>query len=328
MSAIRTEAGADIARRSGLRAQSAPTSRAPAASKGRLILVALAFLAVAAGALGCTAKGTRFSGRRALAHVRRQMDMGPRFVGSVGHGQAADYIVAQLQASGWQVSEDAFAYGGQNLRTIIGKKGHGPVALLGAHYDTRALANRDPEDRTQPVPGANDGGSGTAVLLELARVLTAPATEQYEIWLVFFDGEDHGEIENWPYSVGAYHLVNELARTGAIQPSFVVVADMIGDDDQKLYYEWSSTLALQERVFRVARELGYGAHFIPENRHHIIDDHTAFLQWGIPSALLIDFDYPYWHTTQDTLDKISADSLQRVGAVLETLLNGEPFVAR
>jgi Zn-dependent M28 family amino/carboxypeptidase len=98
---------------------------------------------------------------------------------------------------------------------------------------------------------------------------------------------------------------------------------MIGDRDQRLYYEWSSTVAISERIWQVARDLGYGEYFVAESRHHILDDHTPFLQWGVPAALLIDFDYPYWHTTQDTPDKISADSLQRVGRVLETLLNDE-----
>lgn len=289
---------------------------------------ALLLLLALVGLAACARGQTRFSGRRAYAHVRKLVAMGPRYVGSPGNRQAGDYIIAHLRRNGWEVSTHEFAYRDHNLRNIIGKKGSGPIVLVGTHYDTRPLADRDSHDRSQPVPGANDGGSGTGVLLELARVLRAPATEQAEIWLVFFDGEDRGEIENWPYSVGAYQLVNDLARAGSQRPAYVVVLDMIGDADQGIYYEWSSNLALQEHIWGIAREMGYGAHFIPQIRHHILDDHTPFVQWGVPAALLIDFDYPYWHTAQDTIDKISVDSLQRVGAVTEMLLNGEPFVAR
>jgi len=287
---------------------------------------ALGLTLLALGA--CAARGGRFSGRNAYTHVRRLVALGPRAVGTPGNRQAGDYIIRHLERYGWEVSTQEFAYGDENLRNIIARKGHGPIVLLGTHYDTRPLADRDPSDRTQPVPGANDGGSGVGVLLELGRILGPPATEQAEIWLVFFDGEDRGEIEGWPYSVGAYQMVSDLARSGAAKPSYVVVVDMVGDADQTIYYEWSSTMALQEHIWGIAERLGYGAYFKKQVRHHILDDHTPFVQWGVPAALLIDFDYRYWHTTQDTSDKISADSLQRVGAILETLLNEEPFVVR
>lgn len=287
---------------------------------------ALSLALVIVGA--CASQGVRFSGRNAYGHVRRLLEMGPRPVGSAGHRQAREYIIRHLERYGWEVSTQAFAFKDQNLYNIIARKGKGPVVLIGTHYDTRPLADRDPTDRTQPVPGANDGGSGVGVLLELARILRSPATDQAEIWLVFFDGEDRGEIEGWPYSVGAYQMVSELARSGGGKPSYVVVVDMVGDADQAIYYEWSSTMALQEHIWGIAETLGYGDRFQKQTRYHILDDHTPFVQWGVPAALIIDFDYRYWHTAQDTLDKISADSLQRVGAILETLLNGEPFTVR
>jgi len=169
--------------------------------------------------------------------------------------------------------------------------------------------------------GANDGGSGTGVLLELARVLDPSATSQAEIWLAFFDAEDRGNLNAWPWAVGSRRMANELE----VRPEYVLIIDMIGDREQDIYYEWSSSLWLQEKLWHIAADLGYGQYFVPKHRHSILDDHTPFLERGIAAAVVIDFDYKYWHTTQDTLDKVSADSLQRVGDVLETLLEGDPF---
>jgi len=277
--------------------------------------------AVALGLAGCVADPGQFSGRRALEHVQAQCDLGPRPVGSVANAATADYIVERLKIYGWEVEEQSFAYRDQPLRNVIGKKGEGPLIIIGAHFDTRPVADHDPDNRAAAVPGANDGASGTAVLLELARVLGTRATEQAEIWLAFFDGEDQGELNGWPWCVGSAHVANHLTR----RPEYVIVVDMIGDADQQIYYEWTSSLWLQERLWAQAETCGYRRQFIPEHRYSILDDHTSFLQLGIPAAVVIDFDYPYWHTAHDTVDKVSADSLQRVGDVLQTLLEGEPF---
>lgn len=283
-----------------------------------LIFVALFVFALVA----CTGGERRFSGKRALAHVRALCEIGPRPVGSKENAKAAEYIARVLERHGWQVEVQSFAYSGVPVRNVIGTKGQGPVIILGAHFDTRPVADKDPADRSLPVMGANDGGSGTAVLLELARVLGKRATDQAQVKLAFFDAEDRGELGGWPWCVGSEHM----ARTLTSRPAYVVVVDMVGDDDQRIYYEWSSTLWLSEKLWQTAERLGYSQHFIPEHRYSIIDDHTPFLQRGMNAALIIDFDYPYWHTRYDTLDKISADSLQRVGDVLETLLEGEPFL--
>ena len=285
----------------------------------RMLLVALALVATSTTACGVAARG--FSGKRALQHVEAQCALGPRPVGSEAAGQTADYIVKHLETSGWDVEEQSFAYGEKPLRNVIGKKGTGPLVILGTHFDTRPVADRDPDNRSVPVLGANDGASGTAVLLELARVLGKEATDQAEIWLAFFDGEDHGELNGWPWCVGSTHMANNLTR----RPEYVIVLDMIGDADQQIYYEWSSSLWLQERLWTLAEEMGYRRQFVPEHRYSVLDDHSPFLQRGISAALVIDFDYPYWHTVHDTPDKVSADSLQRVGDVLERLLEGEPF---
>ena len=284
----------------------------------RLTLAIVFVLALVA----CKGGEQRFSGKRALAHVKAQCDIGPRPVGSKANAKTVEYLTRVLERYGWQVELQSFAHEGMPVHNVIGTKGQGPLIVLGAHFDTRPVADKDPADRSLPVMGANDGGSGTAVLLELARVLGKRATDQAQLKLVFFDAEDRGELGGWPWCVGSAYMAKSLAGT---RPAYVIVMDMVGDDDQRIYYEWSSTLWLEEKLWQIADQLGYKQHFIPEHRYSILDDHTSFLQWGMNAALIIDFDYPYWHTRYDTLDKISADSLQRVGDVLETLLEGEPF---
>jgi Zn-dependent M28 family amino/carboxypeptidase len=170
-----------------------------------------------------------------------------------------------------------------------------------------------------PVPGANDGASGVAVLLELARTLNVEKAA-HEVWLVFFDAEDQGDINGWPFSVGAAHMAEHLS----IEPEAVVVVDMIGDAEQEIFYEHYSDAQLQETLWTIAAELGYDEYFIPRHRWAIIDDHYPFRQQGLVAVDIIDFDYPYWHTTEDTPDKVSADSLQRVGRVVETWLEEYP----
>jgi glutaminyl-peptide cyclotransferase len=285
--------------------------------------IALTLLALVA----CQSGGQRFDGQRALRHVETQVGFGPRPVGSEANRKTSDYIGRTLQRYGWEVEYQEFAHSGLPVRNVIGKKGSGPLILLGTHFDTRPVADRDPSDRTLPVPGANDGASGVGVLLELARVLDKSATDQAEIWLAFFDAEDRGGLNDWPWCVGSTHMADRISLGLTPRPAYVIIIDMIGDADQQIYYEWTSTLWLQEKLWGIAHDLGYGQYFIPKHRYTILDDHSSFLKWGIPAALMIDFDYPAWHTRYDTLDKISADSLQRVGDVLQTLLKGEPFAA-
>lgn len=294
----------------------------------RSLWLGLALLTCVALLAGCQAASDGFDGKRALRHIDKLCAFGERPVGSHALAQSALYIGDTLEQNGWQVEYDDFAYQGQNLRNIIAKKGSGPLIILGTHYDTRPLADRDPSDRSKPVMGANDGGSGTGVLLELSRVLGHQATDQAEIWLVFFDGEDKGDIDGWPWCVGSQHMADTMAAGSGKRPEYVLIVDMIGDEDQRIYYEWSSALWLQEKIWEIARQQGHAQHFIPEHRYRILDDHTPFLQWGMTAAVMIDFDYPYWHTRYDTVDKISADSLQRVGDVLQQLLEDEPFATR
>ncbi len=254
-----------------------------------------------------------FSGDQAYAHVLEQCALGPRPPGSPANRAAGDAIIAHLRQWDWAVEAQEFTYRDTPVRNIIGRAGSGPVVIVGAHYDTRRAA--DMEDPTRPVLGANDGASGTAVLMELARTLDKDRL-RYEVWLAFFDAEDNGNLDGWEWCVGSTYMAEHLT----VQPKAVVVVDMVGDADQQFYFEHNSDPALLQELWQIAAALGYGDTFIPEYRWTVYDDHVPFARRGIPAADIIDFDYPYWHTTHDTPDKVSPQSLERVGQVLEVWL--------
>jgi hypothetical protein len=280
--------------------------------------VIFALLAVALVS-GCRA-GESFDGLIAYAHVESQTALGPRPPGSPAVIATADLITDHLTAHGWEVEVQEFEYRGVLVRNIIGRSpahdASKPVIILGAHYDTRRSA--DQEDPSVMVLGANDGGSGVAVLLELARVLD-PSSLRHRVWLAFFDAEDNGGLDGWEWCVGSLYMAANLE----IEPEAVIVVDMVGDADQQLYYERNSDAQLQQELWQIADELGYSQSFVPEYRWAMYDDHIPFAQRGITAIDIIDFDYPYWHTTQDTLDKVSAESLERVGRVLEEYLENQ-----
>lgn len=259
----------------------------------------------------------QFSGASAYQYAEAQMSFGPRPTGSEANRRTGDYILDELGRSGWQTETQEFTYHGTLVRNIIGKNaiGQGPTVILGAHYDTRMRADRDPVNPEMPVPGANDGASGVAVLLELARSLRISRVHN-EIWLAFFDAEDDGGISGWDWIVGSTYMAQHLSAN----PEAMILVDMIGDTDQQIYIDRNSDRRLSIQLFQIAADLGYEEHFIATPKHAMIDDHTPFALRGIPAVDLIDFDYPYWHTTADTIDKISAESLERVGRTLEAFL--------
>lgn len=261
-----------------------------------------------------------FDGERAYLDVVLQMDLGPRTPGSTAHEQTVEYITHQLTTNGWAVQQQEVVVDGKALKNIVASRGDKQVdelaewIILGAHYDSRLLADRDPDEmkRAQPVPGANDGASGVAVLLELARVL--PEDMDDNVWLVFFDAEDNANISDWSGIMGSQAFVNSLDDV----PDAVVIVDMIGDADLNIFVERNSDITLVTSIWGTAASLGYSQYFIPLPKYGITDDHTPFLNEGIPAVDIIDFDYTYWHTTQDTIDKVSAKSLQIVGEVVFT----------
>jgi Zn-dependent M28 family amino/carboxypeptidase len=254
--------------------------------------------------------------------VRALVGFGERRPGSEGHRKAQEYIVAELRKLQVEVEEVGFTAetprGRVPMKNIIGKI-PGRTAdqlVVSGHYDTLW---RD------GFVGANDGGSSTALLLELARVLKQQAPQRMAVWVVFFDGEE--AVEQWTESDSLYgsrwqaRLWRQQGVLGRVRA--LINVDMIGDKDLALKRESSSTPWLVELIWKVAREKGYGKHFL-DAEVPLLDDHTPFLQLGVPAVDLIDFDYGpghrYWHTNQDTLDKISPRSMEIAGeVVLESL---------
>jgi glutaminyl-peptide cyclotransferase len=291
----------------------------------RFMLVLLLLLLVACGTPTPSAPET-FSGELAYAWVTRQCDLGYRITGTEANRQAGDMFIDELRAQGWEVYEQEFTYKETPVRNILAWKGESPegkdAVLVGAHYDTRRSA--DMEDPSQPVLGANDGASGVAVLLELARVVEWD-TESRRIYLAFFDAEDNGRLDGWEWIVGSSYMAAHWGEpatssgesAGESPLAAMVLVDMIGDADQQIYYERNSDPTLSQTLWAIAAQLGYGDRIIPQPRHAMLDDHIPFVQKGIPAALMIDFDYPYWHTLQDTPDKVSAESLEAVGRTVE-----------
>jgi Zn-dependent M28 family amino/carboxypeptidase len=278
--------------------------------------ISLLALIITVFLVGCqTNPAVEFDGENAYLYAQSQMDFGPRTPGSAAHQKTIDLITDELSSNGWEVEIQSEERNGYLMKNVIGKNSGAmdqPWIILGAHYDTRFYANMDSdiEKQLQPVPGANDGASGVAVLLELARVL--PDDLNKNIWLVFFDAEDQGSIEGWDWILGSRSFVKTLQSN----PDAVVIVDMIGDKDLNVYYERNSDVGVQEEIWEIAAGLGYEKHFIPEYKYSMLDDHTPFLEKGMVAIDIIDFDYPYWHTSQDTIDKISPESLEMIGTTI------------
>jgi glutaminyl-peptide cyclotransferase len=256
-----------------------------------------------------------FDSGRAFEHIRQLVAIGPRDPGSVGSQQARGYITRQIEAAGLKAVEQSF-----EADTPLGRKrmanvsvtvsGASPARIvIGGHYDTKLF-------RQFRFVGANDGGSSTAVLLELARVLKG-RRNPLTIELVFFDGEE--ALVDWvgtDHTYGSRHYVSEAQRTGAIRDiRAMLLVDMVGDRDLRIRRESQSTRWLTDTIWATAKRLGQGAVFIDEEIL-VEDDHVPFLRAGIPAADIIDLDYAAWHTPEDTLDKVSARSLQIVGDVV------------
>ena len=262
--------------------------------------------------------------------LQAQCDMGVRPPGSAAHEKCKAYILQQLTPNVDKVDTQAFPYHDPDrkvtlhLTNIIGVIN--PTAakkvLLFTHWDTRPTADQDLDHKDKPILGADDGASGTATLLELARVLHAKRPTVGVI-LLFVDGEDWGPGENRMYLGSLYFA----ARPGAYKPAYAILLDMIGQKDLQIHREEGSQLQhpeLNDKVWSAAAALGYGSQF-PNSPigQGIGDDHVPFNAAGIPAIDLIDFDYPYWHTLQDTPDKCSPQSLKAVGDVMAKVVTDE-----
>jgi Zn-dependent M28 family amino/carboxypeptidase len=265
-------------------------------------------------AVAQNSKAQKFDSSRAYEHVRQLVAIGPRPAGSAGSASARQYIIQHITALGLKAVEQPF-----DAETPIGRirmvnvsaiiKGTRQERLIiGGHYDTKLF-------REFRFVGANDGGSSTAFLLELARVLNA-RMNPLTIELVFFDGEE--ALVEWKlddHTYGSRHYVAAARRAGLLSTiKAMILVDMIGDRQLQIHREEASTPWLTNAIWAAARTLKEPAFMTQSLR--VEDDHVAFLEAGIPAVDIIDLDYPAWHTAADTLDQISARSLQVVGDVL------------
>jgi len=268
-----------------------------------------------------------FDGAKAFEHVRRLVEIGPRPPGSGAIRQAQSYIVSQLKSYGCQVEEHDFhgstPIGDFPMKNIIAKiPGTGAgIVLYSTHYDTLRMPN---------FVGADDGGSGTGVMLELARLFCG-RKNALNVWIAFFDGEEaqgqwsSRDTVEWTDSNSTYgsrEMAASMALSGDLRRlKAMVLADMIGPSDLKIKRETNSTRWLTDLIWTTAARLGYGEVFVNDT---IVasDDHLSFIRRGAPGCDIIDFDVAttYWHTPQDTLDKVDPRSLALVGHVfVETL---------
>lgn len=282
----------------------------------------VAILSVLCLGVGASAEAaTGIQAQRAWRDLERLVGMGPRPSGSAGLERARQYILAELRKVGVRARRQEFtaqtSLGPVSMTNVIAQiPGRRPEAILiGGHYDTKYYP-------AFKFVGANDGGSSAALLLELARSLAA-SPRDYTVWLAFFDGEeDRSPDSNKGAAHGSKHLVEELRRTGDLkQLGAAIVVDMIGDRELDIRWDQGSTPWLNRVLWQTAFRLGLREHFL-EDTTWIEDDHVPFIAAGIPASLLIDYTYgkpggkPFWHTPEDTLDKLSARSLEIVGNVI------------
>ena len=279
-----------------------------------------------------------FDGQAAMQLVERQVAFGPRVPGTPAHDEALAWLVDTLGALADTVVVEPFTHvttAGDTLRLSNVVASFSPSApsrvLLAAHWDTRPVAEKDPdpERRDEPIPGANDGASGVAVLLEVARALHAqPLAEPYGVDILLLDGEDYGHD---PRTFGTraedmYLGAKEYARAHADDlPLFAILIDLVGDKEPRFPKEGYSLDYAPEvvrRVWGAAADLGYSKEFPDRSRGYVTDDHFFLNQAGIRTVDIIDLDYPEWHTHADTPAAMSAASLDAVGEVLlEVLYN-------
>ena len=264
-------------------------------------------LTLAALWLAMAAQAREFNGARAMDFARKVVAFGPRPPGSAALRNLRAYIVAQLKPRGCEVTQDSFTastpLGPIAMANIIarfpGKSGR--AVVLTGHYDTKKMAG-------MRFVGADDGGSSTAFLLEMAEALEGTPHDG-DIYLVWFDGEE--AFGQWSASdslYGSRHLAERWAADGTLSRIKALInVDMIGDRDLDIVRETNSSPALLQTVWKCAHDLGYG-HYFTDAESPIEDDHTPFLARGVNALDVIDFDYPPWHTQGDTPDKCSAAS--------------------
>ncbi len=304
----------------------------------RRVAAAAVLVLVACGG-DANGAASQFDAATSMQYIQTQLSFGPRIPGSPGHRQAGDWIVEQMRARAdtvfvqeWtHVTADGDSLPMRNIFARFNPTAQQRILYL-AHWDTRPISDQesDQAQRALPVPGANDGASGVALFVALGDALKA-APPSVGVDLLFVDGEDWGtfppESAGWPaldtadVLLGSKYFANHLPEGYA--PLYGVLWDMIGDRDLQLFHEENSLDAAPEvvaRVWNTAQSLGYARWFIPQARYRVTDDHIPLLRKGLRVIDVIDLDYPDHHKPSDTIDKVSARSLQIVGDVALTLV--------
>jgi len=300
----------------------------------------IALLASHAPTINVQAQNLKFNGSLAYANVLKQMSFGPRIPGSSALLATAGFIRSNLTANGWNLTFQNFTYYNVLLKKNI--EGYNIIAslripitflglgtqqhlVLGAHYDTRPYADGpNSNNTTVPVPGADDGASGVAALLELGRIFGTSPLANTQLTFVFFDGEDSGNYTSPAgWIQGSQFYVHSLNATQRSQINAAIILDMVGYSNLVLRRVDGSDYAISNALWSQGRNLGY-LQFASGIQPALVDDHRPFLQNGIRAIDIIDFldpsghvDYPYWHTPFDTIDKVSANSLEAVGRTVE-----------
>jgi len=268
-----------------------------------------------------------FDGKEMLAVIDQQLRYGPRYPTATGHKQVQDFLVAEMKELTQEVKTQIWQHTESNgksyeLKNIVARlyPTQTKRIILATHYDSQKISFKNSPNQDQPSPGANNSASGVAVLVELARLLGNPhVVPGVGVDIVFFDGEEGeesqgGDFTNWK-PLGSSYFVQHLNEIyGNNKPVSGVVLDMVCDKNLKIYKEATSAKNAQaqtEAFWNIARKINSNV-FQNQVGQEIKDDHTSLNQAGIPSFLVIDYDYPPYATTNDTIDKCSAESLQTV----------------
>ncbi len=296
----------------------------------RLALLAAVLLAACRDT---TPRAREFDGASAFRYIETQVGFGPRIPGTEAHRQAAAWLDGLLRQRADTVVVQSWTHvtaAGDSLPLTNFVARYRPAAtkrlLFLAHWDSRPTADGPTSpDSTVPVPGANDGGSGVAVLLGVADVLKR-APPAIGVDLLFVDGEDYGDFTATPKDVligSRYYAAHPVAGP---QPLYAVLFDLVADKDLQIFEEGNSLVGapeVVELVWNTAKDLGYAGTFVATPKHTLIDDHLELQKVGIRAIDVVDFDYPSWHTKDDTIDKVSAASLRIVGDLAVALVRRE-----
>ncbi len=289
------------------------------------------FMFLMLGISSCAQNYPVFDENSAFIHLEKQCELGVRYPGSDGIELCRDYIIneltkcnAEIELQNFTVTINEEEIDGVNIIASFYPQMSRRI-LLGAHYDTRPWADKE-EDislHNMPILGANDAASGVAVLLELAKIMSAQQPQQFGIDMVFFDLEDmgsYGTNESW--CLGSSYFADNYTKP---KPEKAIVIDMIGDADLSInmeYFSYHNSPNLVKEVWEIADQLGYN-----EFKHKIVnriyDDHYPLIAIGINAIVIIDFEYPVWHTLEDTPDKCSPHSLGIVGQTMVNLIYQE-----